>query len=368
MKKNDYILIIAKMPTILNEKDGMIQRELAIDSVFENYKRIYISDVFSFNSLIKYPKKFFKSMFDFFKRKDTKCFANNNVKLYNSISLCILRKLCKNAKLIYVHSLYYLEKLPCELIQKYKDKIVIDIHGCVVEELEYMNCDFEKYSKLENFAFPIVKNLISVSQNMIEFYKNKYPQTTEKYINLPIFIAKTFDDINKNNNDKIHLIYSGGIQKWQNIDIMVKTISKIINNFDVTILTSNIEYFSDILAKYDIKDKVKVKSVPYSKIANEYVKADFGFILRDDIVVNKVACPTKVIEYMQYGIVPIVLQPNIGDFCDLGYSYLLNDDLINGKIPSKQEIKFMRENNYKVMEKLNLIQSYGKKELLLLAD
>ena len=45
-----------------------------------------------------------------------------------------------------------------------------------------------------------------------------------------------------------------------------------------------------------------------------YRHAQYGFVLRDDIVVNNVACPTKIIDYIKYDIIPIVKSPHIGDF------------------------------------------------------
>ena len=35
---------------------------------------------------------------------------------------------------------------------------------------------------------------------------------------------------------------------------------------------------------------------------------------REEILVNAVACPTKLVEYMYWGVVPVVITPNIGDF------------------------------------------------------
>lgn len=55
-------------------------------------------------------------------------------------------------------------------------------------------------------------------------------------------------------------------------------------------------------------------------------KRYYVFVLRDDILVNQVACPTKIVEYLNYGIIPIVLSENIGDFKELGYEYLSIND------------------------------------------
>ena len=59
-----------------------------------------------------------------------------------------------------------------------------------------------------------------------------------------------------------------------------------------------------------------------------------GFVLRDDVLVNRVACPTKLLEYIQYGVLPIVLSDAIGDFKELGYKYIGLDDFVNLRFDS----------------------------------
>ena len=205
--------------------------------------------------------------------------------------------------------------------------------------------------------------LVAVSNQMIEFYKSKYPEIRTRFINLPIFSSNLIENQTRNYDGKLNIVYSGGSHKWQNVDLMVETINKIIDDFDITILTPDIEIFKDKLSKYNIQDKVTIKQVEPNMVKEEYKKAHLGFILRDDIIVNKVACPTKLVEYLSCGVIPIVLQPEIGDFNYLGYSYILNDDLVQGKIPDKEALKQMCENNYRVIEKLQGIQAKGKREL-----
>lgn len=48
-----------------------------------------------------------------------------------------------------------------------------------------------------------------------------------------------------------------------------------------------------------------------------------GFLLREATLFNEVATPTKLVENITYGIVPAVLSPDIGDFLQYGYRYLL---------------------------------------------
>lgn len=52
-----------------------------------------------------------------------------------------------------------------------------------------------------------------------------------------------------------------------------------------------------------------------------------GFVLRDEHILNSVANPTKLVEYMWCGIIPIVKYEDLGDYSDLGYEYIKYDNI-----------------------------------------
>lgn len=358
MAKNDFILIIGRIPDKQNEQDGMIQRELAIDNLLSAYNRVYVENIIPELFYLKFPRKHIQN-FLYCCNNKLKCLKNKKVKLFKFTTKKNIYTLCENAKKIYIHSLYSLNNInDRNFLEKFKDKIIIDIHGCVVEELEFYNQEksiIQNMQNLESEYFTSVNTLIAVSNSMIKFYKNKYPQIKTNFIILPIF--NLFDYKKNTNNNKLKIIYSGGTAKWQNIDLMTNVIKKLYTQYDITILTPDIETFKQKLGDND--DRIEIKTVPSNELYKEYQTADLGFILRDDINVNKVACPTKLIEYLQFGIIPIVKHPAIGDFAELNYSYIPLEQLIAGQLPAKTELLKMRENNYNVIDKLNKQHDMG---------
>ena len=135
-------------------------------------------------------------------------------------------------------------------------------------------------------------------------------------------------DIKREKHDKIEILYSGGTQGWQNIDLMLDVIQKnLSSSIHYTILTGN---------KKEIEKKIEDRGISLQYINIErreptalwkdYLMADYAFILRDENIVNKVANPTKMVEYLFYGLIPIILSPNIGDYKELGYEYLSIED------------------------------------------
>ena len=109
-------------------------------------------------------------------------------------------------------------------------------------------------------------------------------------------------------NEKIVLGYSGGLQKWQNIDKIINIVARlreIDSNIYLMIFTNHsIDIYKKLLLKigeenYNVK-ALKAKDIP------SYLKLfDAGFLLRDNWVLNKVSSPTKICEYLAAG-VPVI--------------------------------------------------------------
>jgi glycosyltransferase involved in cell wall biosynthesis len=204
---------------------------------------------------------------------------------------------------------------------------------------------------------------------MKRHFCNKYKNNEIESINLPIFDheASKSQLTKRVHGDAYTILYSGGSQKWQNTDLMIESTSKLIHRFNFVFLTGDTNVFQSKLDEYSLNNNVELKSVEKNKVYEEYKKADFGFVLRDENTVNTVSCPTKLIEYLTYGLIPIVIQPEIGDFNDLGYKYILLEDLLEKELPSYQELEAMRLWNWSIIQNMSTEVSESKKKLKQLA-
>lgn len=125
-------------------------------------------------------------------------------------------------------------------------------------------------------------------------------------------------------------------------------------------LTGKPNYFKEPLEKIGIHENnsISIKSVSPLELESYYKESHYGFILRDDILVNRVACPTKLIEYLGYGINPIILSEKIGDFEDFGYEHIRLDQF-NTALKAKKSTKnidifnqIKTQNNYNIRDKI----------------
>ncbi len=361
------IIFIAKYPTGWLKQDGASIRFLAIDEIFSDFNRTYIESFnFPFVNYLYYWYRDIKRGYN--KLPES---SDNKIKSYKYLTKNQTIKIFENAKIIYIENFTNLAKLDLNLIKKYGYKMVLDFHGCVIEEMEMMNAPIWKISnmkKYEKFALKYIKTFVSVTNNMTTYYQNKYQESKKlKYITLPIFNSSNINFSEKKEN-ALNILYSGRNQVWQNPELMVKSIAEVvknkkISNINYTFLTPDIQYYTNLAKKYEVENYITIKSVAPNDLNQEYAKAHLGFILRDDNVVNRVACPTKLVEYMKAGIIPIVLQPEIGDFNKLGYKYILNSDIRQGNLPSIKELKEMQKINLEIINELEKNVASSKAEL-----
>ena len=111
-------------------------------------------------------------------------------------------------------------------------------------------------------------------------------------------------------------------------------------------------------------DHLLIDSRSNEEIYKEYLDCDFGFLLRDDTIVNNVACPTKMMEYLRFGIVPILKSDHIGNFREYGLKYVSIEDFNRGIVPDAEERKKIALSNLKIMQKITDQSNQGLKEII----
>lgn len=332
------LLFFAPYPSDSNIKDGMISRIKAIDTIFKDVERSYLT--VSLKRNIKSNQ-----------------FIDGNVRVYELnffLHFFKIIKLIFCSKNIYIHSIHM-----CRFLYIFfpfiKGVVTLDAHGVVPEEeLFYQKKKITSFlmTLVESEVFRYASYVICVTKAMESHFKDKYKKFNGEFIIYNILPSNLFNNSNleiQTSKNKINVIYSGGISPWQNIGLMLQTIKdNQLNNIEYNILTGDLEGFKKEINKYDIdSNNITILSLHPSELFKFYNKADYAFILRDDVIVNNVANPTKMVEYLYYGIIPIVMSPRIGDYVTLGYEYLsvkdFNETLPKPKQKSKKNIQIAND-------------------------
>lgn len=233
-------------------------------------------------------------------------------------------------------------------------QILTDVRGASLQEVKeyYSTKSLLKPFKLMNYHFSL-KNLekdknISVVSKSLQDYILSSVKISKNVVRInPCLISEDFyfnqdkrrlirSELNLKNSDILLVFTSGGVAKWQNNDMILQLAElnfKILNLSKINILHPN------IINKF----------VPYSEVPWYLSAADVSFIWRDSSVVNKVASPVKVSEYISCGL-PIIHNGTV--------------DMIGNLLDDPNEslqIERIEELSFSVVEKL--VKNNNRKEL-----
>lgn len=297
----------------------------------------------------------------------------SNMQYYN-----IVKMLMRECGIVYVHSLLRCIStyIPSRLLNWLtKDHVVFccDMHGSVPEEA-ILNDNWrtaQTYNAIEEVIMHGANILISVNGAMRNHFLKKYSYLDIKarLIVMPIFLNSSAEDdvinhkLELSNYKKPVVVYAGGIQKWQNIELMQDAIKSSPTDCIYDMMVPSPSDFLELYGTRTKQEMMQVHSVSPDEVLEHLRIAHFGFILRDDITVNHVACPTKLIEYLCYGVLPIVKTPNIGDFSRYGMRYITVEDFQNGNLPTEEVYMEMIRANRRVIEHMHQDYLSGRQDL-----
>ena len=149
-----------------------------------------------------------------------------------------------------------------------------------------------------------------VSKRLKKHYENKYKIKINNSYIMPC------------NNDSIHeesflfdkkyeediFCYAGGLNVWQCIDEtlnLYKQIEEVNPNTKLLLLIKDHKLAKELVEKYKIKN-YQFDFVPVDKLPEKLKPVKYGFIVREDVELNRVATPTKLMTYMGNGVIPIL--------------------------------------------------------------
>ena len=178
---------------------------------------------------------------------------------------------------------------------------------------------------------------------MKDFYQKKPFIKNKKNVIIPCF-----SDLEVNSTvekDPHNYCYIGGMSQWQNFEKIIQIMNIVVeknNEAKFSVATNDLKTCNDQLEKMATNKLLKVTSVvslsSKQEIENFLSAASFGFLIRDDIVVNNVASPIKLAEYFSCGI-NVISTKGITSYTNLieQAGFVINEN----NLDSIKEIKFI---------------------------
>jgi|GEM_PF-5060313 len=203
-------------------------------------------------------------------------------------------------------------------LQGINNTLIIFKQGALAEEIYFLTNSLIKKIRsrvIEKLSLIMADEAIFVSNKMAQYYKEKFNYKKKFYIINNKAIIPAIKIIRKRYAfNRVEIVYAGSTAKWQNMDYILKifkALEKKDKHINFKIITNDMYNFD----KYKIGNLTVAHSNPRD-IVQELSKSDIGIIVRDSNLLNRIASPLKIGEYLSAGL-SVILTENIGCYSDL---------------------------------------------------
>ena len=244
-------------------------------------------------------------------------------------------------------------------------KVIFDCRAAEYEQFIEYNLISDRvfiddFLKLEKNAVLNSDYRLSVSQKLVDYWQVKF-----NYINsMHTIIPCTLNSIHTNNirifdkndfgytDEDIVFVYSGSLSGWQSIDLVFNFMQNyLINNNKNKLLILSRNNFSINRFVKRFPSQVKNIWVDVNNIMPILKICDYGLLIRENTLTNKVASPVKFIEYLYAGL-RIIISKNVGDYSN----FLLKNNC--GFIDDECDSKLMKPTLNQREINMNLAKKY----------
>ena len=191
-------------------------------------------------------------------------------------------------------------------------KVILWVQGAMAEESYMRHHSKMRYivlSCMEAVGLRVADFILFVSQAEKEYYSKKLKLKLDNSYVMPCFNEEIderfFKDQNRYRENRF--VYAGGLSVWQCFEPTVRLYRKIeeqVPDAHFRVLVKDHEAAKRVLEQYGVKN-YSLGFVPPEEVGAEMAKAKFGFCIRENNVVNRVATPTKLSNYISCGVMPI---------------------------------------------------------------
>ena len=239
--------------------------------------------------------------------------SKHTIKYY--IKLSTVGYLAKAGDYFYFRSIvdyFYL----CGILKMKNTVTVYDFRALLSWESYFRNGKLIRFIAIyimELFAYRTSNQVYCVSDSMrIQLFRQYGKRPVHVRPALTNLVVSRQVDIKEKST--IKFVYVGGVSKWQKINSIIELFVAISEVYDAEFMfiSNNKDYLLNILNRTPLS-RHSVISCDNKTVLSHLEDCDFGILLRDDHIINKVASPIKFLEYLGAGVIPII-SDNVGDY------------------------------------------------------
>jgi glycosyltransferase involved in cell wall biosynthesis len=170
---------------------------------------------------------------------------------------------------------------------------------------------------------------ISVSRKLVEYWRNEFNYFSKEHVIIPCTLNSIYEKVVISDEtiasarklvgmqrDDIVFLYSGSIAGWQSFNLLSGFMEPLLKSGTA----NKIIFLSDedeniVKLKKAFPGQVFSIKVNQVNVPNYLLAADYGLLIREESVTNKVASPVKFAEYLACGL-KVIISRNLGDYSD----------------------------------------------------
>ncbi len=333
------IIFAGRFTGEIDQRDGYFQRVRAIDNLLSSHTRIYVD---TSGTTRKTPA--------------VRKLAERSILISTAGSRLremAVARLAQQAGSVYVHSLLGARARMLRKIFRTPPRVLVwDVHGAAPEEAAFRGESklARKLDALERQMAGAATQIVTVSDAMARHIQAKHLNASSRYITMPAAPLPAKGQVTER---ELSFVYSGSTQGWQGFPAMAAAIAETPLFTPVTLLIADSDQDDATLKRLAADLRVTIDSDTPDGVRRRLPSFAYGFCLRENHILNRVACPTKLLDYLEADVVPVLSFTGIGDFHSLGLRYLPLDTFVAGVLPKETERLRMVRENRAVLEKLN---------------
>ena len=162
---------------------------------------------------------------------------------------------------------------------------------------------------------------LAISDKLVNYWSEKFNFLKQDYTVIPSTLNSIhLSNINIINRESlgfkksdIIFVYSGSSSDWQSFSNIILFANKFLDRnekYKLLILSNKTDLVKDFIRKFP--NQISIKWFNPKDVIKVLKICDYGLLIREKSITNKVASPVKFAEYLYAGL-KIIISPNIGD-------------------------------------------------------
>jgi glycosyltransferase involved in cell wall biosynthesis len=262
----------------------------------------------------------------------------------------------------------------------WKGKVVYDGRGAIAAEWKEYGVIkdpgmLSEINGLEKSAVLHSDFRIAVSEQLLLHWKEQFSYSGARHVVIPCTLNKIYEAIQFlpseitatrerlgfSAEDNL-FVYSGSVAGWQSMSLLRDCMAPLLSTDSkarLLILSDPNENIHQL--QNEFPGKVKCLKVAASEVPEYLVSADYGLLIREKSVTNKVASPVKFAEYLACGL-PVIISEQLGDytaFVERSQCGFLSSRIPAGK-PDQSTREKMKNISLRNFTKSSYLKEYGQ--------